>query len=662
MRPLDRPAQRPRRARVRRRGRLPDHPQAARRRRRVGRRASRLPDELDEAIARSGVDHGAEVAVEEFVDGHEGFYDTISIDGHVAAEFVTHYYPNVLEAMRTRWISPQFVTTNRIDAPGYDELRELGQRVITALGIGTSATHMEWFAGPKGLYFSEIGARPPGVRAWDLYAAANDFDIYREWANAIVHGQLGSAPSRRFAAGMIALRPDRDGSISGYDGVDELQRRHGEWVIDAHLPPPGTPTQPVEAGYMANAWVRMRHPDYDTLRGMLDDVGRTVQRPRRMTAAVDAGGRARSPPHWLTPEVARRPRRDAGEPFPVVDDGVCTFAFHGPAISVRLVHFGVGLPTISASAARRGPAVVAAHPRLPHGSRLEYKLEVTDSFGTRLIEDPLNLARRKPSLRRQLGVRGARLRHAGRGPSSATTCPRGSIHDVGLESAALGRQTTTSVYLPAGYHGRAGRSAIPLVIVHDGPDYLRFAAASTVIDNLMHGGVLPAVVVAFVHPGERLVEYADDVRHHEYLTDELLPQLERRVPAGGEPGHALPRRRQLRRRGVAVRRRLRARDVRPPVAAVRLVRRRRRRLLAATGGAVAAGQAVRPPLPRQPDGGRRTHLRHVRSVRVADLREPWRSSRCSATRACDVRFDESLDGHNWESWRDSARGRPPRRC
>ena len=35
--------------------------------------------------------------------------------------------------------------------------------------------------------------------------------------------------------------------------------------------------QPVEAGYMANAWARLRHPDYDTLRGMLDDVGRTVQ-------------------------------------------------------------------------------------------------------------------------------------------------------------------------------------------------------------------------------------------------------------------------------------------------------------------------------------------------------------------------------------------------
>ena len=55
-------------------------------------------------------------------------------------------------------------------------------------------------------------------------------------------------------------------------------------MIDAHLPNPGTPTQPVEAGYMANAYVRMRHPDYDALRGMLDDVGRTVARARRVSS------------------------------------------------------------------------------------------------------------------------------------------------------------------------------------------------------------------------------------------------------------------------------------------------------------------------------------------------------------------------------------------
>ena len=232
---------------------------------------------LDEALGRIGGQGVESIAVEEFVEGHEGFYDTVSIDGHAALDFVSHYYPNVLEAMRTRWISPQFVSTNRIDSAGdYQELRELGARVNAALGIGTSATHMEWFFGPKGLRFSEIGCRPPGVGAWDLYSAGNDLDLYRAWAEAIVHGHIGARPSRQFATGIVALRPDRDGHISGYSGVDEAQARVGEWVIDAHLPDPGTPTQPVEAGYWANAYVRMRHPDYDALRGMLDDVGRTV--------------------------------------------------------------------------------------------------------------------------------------------------------------------------------------------------------------------------------------------------------------------------------------------------------------------------------------------------------------------------------------------------
>ncbi len=217
------------------------------------------------------------IAVEEFVEGHEGFYDTITINGQVALDFVSHYYPNVLEAMRTRWISPQFISTNRIDtAPEYAELREMGRRVNAALGIGTSATHMEWFFGPKGLKFSEIGCRPPGVGGWDLYSAGNDMDVYREWANAITCGETGSAPSRRYASGMVALRPDRDGSITGYTGVEQLHQQYDEWVIDAHLPSPGTATQPVAAGYMANAYVRMRHPDYDALRGMLDAVGRSL--------------------------------------------------------------------------------------------------------------------------------------------------------------------------------------------------------------------------------------------------------------------------------------------------------------------------------------------------------------------------------------------------
>jgi hypothetical protein len=233
--------------------------------------------ELDAGLRELGVGRGASIAVEEFISGHEGFYDTLTVGGSIGHDFISHYYPNVLEAMRTRWISPQIVVTNRMDAPGYAELKDLGARVIRAMGLGTTATHMEWFFGGKGLKFSEIGARPPGVNHWDLYSAANEIDLYREWAHAIVHGRTDARPSRRYAGGIIALRPDRDGHIQGYEGVEVLQQHFGQWVIDAHLPPAGTPTQPVEAGYLANAWVRMRHPDYDALREMLDLVGRTLK-------------------------------------------------------------------------------------------------------------------------------------------------------------------------------------------------------------------------------------------------------------------------------------------------------------------------------------------------------------------------------------------------
>jgi carbamoylphosphate synthase large subunit len=219
----------------------------------------------------------ASIAIEEFIEGHEGFLDTLCVNGEVRHEFISHYYPNVLEAMRERWISPQIVATNRVDAPGYAEVREMARRVIHALGIGSSATHMEWFFGAKGLKFSEIGCRPPGVGQWDVYAAANEFDIYREWALAVTGGRSERAPSRRYAGGMIALRPSQDGRIQRYEGLERIAREHGDCIVAAHLPPAGTATQAVEAGYMANAWMRLRHPDYDTLRAILDRIGETVR-------------------------------------------------------------------------------------------------------------------------------------------------------------------------------------------------------------------------------------------------------------------------------------------------------------------------------------------------------------------------------------------------
>ncbi len=215
--------------------------------------------------------------LEEFITGHEGFWDTLTVNGRVCFEGVSHYYPGVLDAMRHREYSPMIITTNRLEAEGYRELFSFGRRVLEALEITTSATHMEWFFGPRGLSFSEIGARPPGVNFWDVYTAATGVDIYTEWARAVCWADTRFPDRPRKAGGILNLRPERDGTITGASGVDSVIQRYGRFIEKMNIPSPGTPTQPVEAGYLANGWVVATHPDFDALRHMFDDIGRTIR-------------------------------------------------------------------------------------------------------------------------------------------------------------------------------------------------------------------------------------------------------------------------------------------------------------------------------------------------------------------------------------------------
>jgi enterochelin esterase family protein len=86
-----------------------------------------------------------------------------------------------------------------------------------------------------------------------------------------------------------------------------------------------------------------------------------------------------------------------------------------------------------------------------------------------------------------------------------------------------------TLYLP---HGVRDTDAYPLLIVHDGGDFLRFSSARAVLDNLIHRGEVAPTVVAFLHPKERLTEYTDSPEHAAFLHDELLPVLESTLPVG----------------------------------------------------------------------------------------------------------------------------------
>jgi enterochelin esterase family protein len=216
---------------------------------------------------------------------------------------------------------------------------------------------------------------------------------------------------------------------------------------------------------------------------------------------------------------------------PIVEGDRCTFLFQGEADEVYLIHRIFGLPDHLPLRRLRGTALWYVVLELPEGSRIEYQLEVVRGGNRERINDPLN----------------PRLAHSPMGSSSVCyargheipdwTRPdpesrAGSLVDMVVPSRALRRDTPVTLYLPARFRRTA---RYPLLIVHDGGDYLKYAAAKTVLDNLIHRLDVAELVAAFVYPGDRLTEYANSAAHARYLTAELVPRLEAELPLVAAP-------------------------------------------------------------------------------------------------------------------------------
>jgi enterochelin esterase family protein len=214
---------------------------------------------------------------------------------------------------------------------------------------------------------------------------------------------------------------------------------------------------------------------------------------------------------------------------PIIEGSRCTFLFRGEADEVFVVHRIFGLPDRLPMRRVHGVDLWYAVLELPSGSRVEYQLEVVRGGDRARFNDPLN-----PRLARSpVGDSSACYADGYVVPEWTFPDPEarpGTLADMVVPSRALRRETRVTLYLPA----RFRRSArYPLLIVHDGGDYLEYAAAKTVLDNLIHRLDVAELVAAFVHPGDRLAEYANSAAHARYLTAELVPRLAASFPLEG---------------------------------------------------------------------------------------------------------------------------------
>src|SRR4051794_2057618 len=214
---------------------------------------------------------------------------------------------------------------------------------------------------------------------------------------------------------------------------------------------------------------------------------------------------------------------------PIVEGARCTFLHRGEADEVLLVQRVVGLPEQLPMRRVRGTDLWYLVLELPEGSRVNYQLEVRRGDHVETGNDPLN-----PKVSYSpVGTSSVCFGHGYASPEWTepdTTARQGELVELVVPSRAMKRDCAVTLYLPARFRRTA---SYPLLMVHDGPDFLQYAAAKTVLDNLIDRLDVAETVVAFLHPHERLDEYADPTAPSRFVTQELLPRLEVEWPLMG---------------------------------------------------------------------------------------------------------------------------------
>ena len=351
------------------------------------------------------------------------------------------------------------------------------------------------------------------------------------------------------------------------------------------------------------------------------------------------------------PDAAAVDRFLARHEVPIVEGDRCTFLWRGEADEVHLVQRIVGLPERLPLRRLWGTDLWYLVLELPAGSRINYQVEVRRGEQVERGNDPLN-----PKLSYSpVGTSSVCFADGYVTPEWTEPDPDarpGELTELVLQSRALRRDCRVTLYLPARFRATA---KYPLLVVHDGGDFLQYAAAKTVLDNLIHRLDVAETVVAFVDPQDRLTEYANSAAHARFLTRELVPRLESELPLVGQrSGRCL-----LGSSFGAVA--SLATAYRAPDVYGSLVLMSGSFVFTDIGGADHGGGPVFDPVVRFVNRYRE------RPRRVADrlfvscgVYEPLIMPNRSIVHTFEstgmaVRFVETRDGHNWENWRDILR-------
>jgi enterochelin esterase-like enzyme len=165
----------------------------------------------------------------------------------------------------------------------------------------------------------------------------------------------------------------------------------------------------------------------------------------------------------------------------------------------------------------------------PPVSRLEYLLELRYPDGdAKVVTDPANP-------RQVAGAFGPKsvLELPGYVPPSWLSAPAGRGTARTFEVPALDGVVPVRLWAPA---GTRDETELPLLVVHDGPEYDTLASLTRYLSAGIRGRWLPRLRAALLGPGSRNAWYSANPRYARALRTAVLPAIAGRVAVGRRIG------------------------------------------------------------------------------------------------------------------------------
>ena len=136
------------------------------------------------------------------------------------------------------------------------DLDKVGKAVLKAFNVRERFFHLEFFRLPDNeIVALEVNMRPPGGLTTDMFNFANDIDVYKMWAEVLVHGHTDAQATRPYFCAYVG----RKNSISYALSHDQVMQHFHGMIVNA------SQIDGVFSRAIGNYGYIIRHPELEAI-------------------------------------------------------------------------------------------------------------------------------------------------------------------------------------------------------------------------------------------------------------------------------------------------------------------------------------------------------------------------------------------------------------